>query len=214
MSAGLTPILGLPQFDSNDDLSYTEVSDAYAKLDRLPTTICTSMARPITNLYVGRTIFETDTKVAYIWDGDSWELITETQVGSWTTYAATLTAVTTNPTGWTRVYAKYCTLGKTVHVTGRFTCAGAPGVGSGIYFIDLPAAAPLHTDYLQNDIVGSARAQVSTGAIAPMQAAMYSTRNKLSFIKTSNGLFLDNTGPGVAWAANSTIQFSATYERP
>lgn len=78
MASGSTPILGLPVYDDLDDIDFNELNTANQQLDRLPATVCTSATRPNTNLFVGRLIFETDTKNLLFWDGDSWEYYSTT----------------------------------------------------------------------------------------------------------------------------------------
>lgn len=77
MSAGQTNILGLPVYDNTDDIDYNELNTANQQLDRLPATVCTSASRPVTNLFQGRLIFETDTKNVMQYDlgGAVWRLV-------------------------------------------------------------------------------------------------------------------------------------------
>lgn len=71
----LTPTspLGLPQFESGDDFNYTDVNSAMQRVNDLtiPTT-CTAATRPTTDLFAGRTIYQTDTGEFFTWDGDEW----------------------------------------------------------------------------------------------------------------------------------------------
>ena len=67
-----TPNLELPQFESTDDLAFTDVNGAFLSIDTLAVpTVCTSATRPTTNLFVGREIYETDTKKALFYNGTS-----------------------------------------------------------------------------------------------------------------------------------------------
>lgn len=77
MSAGLTDILQLPVYDNTDDIDYNELNTGNQQLDRLPPTFCLQAARPTTNLYNGRLIWETDTKRLLIYDlaADKWRQI-------------------------------------------------------------------------------------------------------------------------------------------
>lgn len=73
-----TPNFGLKQWEDTDDFENTEVNANFDKIDDLaPATVCTSGTRPVTSLFVGRTIYETDTDLFYFWDGNSWKKIVD-----------------------------------------------------------------------------------------------------------------------------------------
>lgn len=78
MSSGTTPILGLHTYNNLDDMDYNEVTADNIQIDTLPPTSCLSSARPSTNLYTGRYIWETDTKRIRMWNGSAWMLISNT----------------------------------------------------------------------------------------------------------------------------------------
>lgn len=63
-----TPILGLNQYTAGQDFDFNDVNGDYGQIDTLPPTVCTSGTRPASNLYQGRTIYETDTDLLYMWD--------------------------------------------------------------------------------------------------------------------------------------------------
>lgn len=68
-----TTNLGLPQFEGTDDLAYPDVNGAFSKIDSLAIpTVCTSATRPTSDLFVGREIYETDTKRIRFWNGSAW----------------------------------------------------------------------------------------------------------------------------------------------
>lgn len=132
---------------------------------------------------------------------------------AWTDYAASLTATTTSPAGWTLTYAKWCQVGKLVHVRVRFAAGASFTAGSGIYLVSWPTPPVGGAGgYQTYDVLnGAGKAQAgATGAISPVSPSVYS--GALALAKTS-GVYLDNTGPGIAWVANSSIQFQACYER-
>lgn len=70
-----TTNLGLPQFEESDDFHYNDVNGAFQKIDSLTVpTVCTAGTRPDTNLFIGRTIWQTDTKQFFMWSGTAWLL--------------------------------------------------------------------------------------------------------------------------------------------
>lgn len=73
MSSGVTANLGLHVYDTLDDFDYNEVTADNENLDlAVPVTYCTAATRPTTNLFVGRRIYETDTKIFYQRLGTAW----------------------------------------------------------------------------------------------------------------------------------------------
>lgn len=65
--------LNLPQFEDTDDLNYADINNAFLNVDNLVVpTVCTAGTRPDTDLFVGRTIWQTDTEQFFMWDGTKW----------------------------------------------------------------------------------------------------------------------------------------------
>lgn len=68
-----TPTLGLRQWTETEPFDELEVNSNFTKVDTaIGAAIATSGARPTTGLFPGKRIFETDTQLFYVWDGDSW----------------------------------------------------------------------------------------------------------------------------------------------
>lgn len=74
-----TPILGLNQYLGGDAWNFNDVDADNQKIDRVPPTFCTFATRPATNLFVGRLIYETDTKNFMMWDGAAWVWLSTTE---------------------------------------------------------------------------------------------------------------------------------------
>lgn len=70
-----TPNLGLSIRTGTDDFDFNEVNADNTTLDTaIGITVCTSATRPVSLLFRGRRIFETDTNNYYFWDGAAWLL--------------------------------------------------------------------------------------------------------------------------------------------
>ncbi len=68
-----TAKLGLVKPATDEDVDITILNDNSDKVDAASgVAVCDSLTRP-GSPFTGQTIFETDTKKIYIWDGDSWE---------------------------------------------------------------------------------------------------------------------------------------------
>lgn len=86
MSTGVpTPILGLNTFENTDAFLQAEIDANSTQLDTLPPTVCTSAARPTTNLYQGRYIWESDTKTLLMYDKSTttWIPVSKTKDTGW-----------------------------------------------------------------------------------------------------------------------------------
>src|SRR5690349_20993899 len=71
-----TPRLGLPQWDSLDDIEYAELNGALLDLDtESGANATTSTTRPGTGNYAGRLLYETDTKKLIRYTGSAWEYV-------------------------------------------------------------------------------------------------------------------------------------------
>ena len=130
---------------------------------------------------------------------------------AWTAYTPTLTASTTNPTGWTQT-GYYMQAGKLVHVKGTLTAGGAMTAGSGTYRIALPVNAQTAlgsavlegSTYLYDNSTGNAYSiAVPYAANAAYIQLVYGTGG--------TGAFVGHNAPWV-WAASDTIQFAFSYE--
>lgn len=130
---------------------------------------------------------------------------------AWTSFTPTLTAATTNPTGWTQT-GYYARAGKLAHVKGILTAGGSMTPGSGVYRIALPADA--NTSITDCVLAGSAfLVDASTGNVLS-HAVIYSNAAGYVCLKYGTG----GAGSIVAhdvpwtWAAGDTIQFAFSYE--
>lgn len=112
--------LALPQFEELDDFSYQDVNTAFQSIDALTVpTVCTAGTRPDTNLFIGRTIWQTDTKQFYMWDGTKWLIaVNEFFKPMWRGY---VTAAQTKASGATLGI----TIGEEFAKDGAFTQSGA-----------------------------------------------------------------------------------------
>ena len=73
MADTFTPKLSLRQYDPLLNYDVTKLSADMLKIDNaIGTVICTSTTRPSTGLFNGLTIYETDTKLTYVYNGGSW----------------------------------------------------------------------------------------------------------------------------------------------
>lgn len=68
-----TPNFGLNRWEDTDEWDVNEVNDNADKIDLLsPPTVCTAGTRPVTNLFIGRMIWQTDTEEFYRHNGTDW----------------------------------------------------------------------------------------------------------------------------------------------
>lgn len=136
MSSGTTPILGLHTYNNLDDMDYNEVTADNVQIDTLPPTACLSSARPSTNLYTGRIIWETDTKRLQMWNGTTWKLIsTNSDDTGWVncTVRATFAAMAGSES------PKVRRIGNVVWAKGGFLNTGT-AINNNYLVGDLPAA--------------------------------------------------------------------------
>lgn len=133
-----TPILGLRQYGPLEDFDYTEVNAGNSKIDTLPPTVCTSATRPITVLYQGRLIWETDTKRLVMYDlaTATWRVVSD--MNDDTGWVACTARATFALQGGAEA-CKARRIGKEVFIKGGFTNAGM-AINSTHTIGDLPAS--------------------------------------------------------------------------
>lgn len=110
-----TPNLGLKRWESTDDLDYVEVNSNSDLIDSLTVpTVCTAGTRPLSNLFIGREIWQTDTEEFYRWDGSAWLLTLKKPM--WRGYSAAAHSVATGVTSAPTLTEDYA-------VSGAFSLA-------------------------------------------------------------------------------------------
>jgi hypothetical protein len=142
--------MGMHRFDTDDSMLNTEVNSNTNLIDTIPPTVCTSSSRPVSDLYSGRLIWETDTRKLMMYDAasTSWKFIgspdleTATALNAgWTAYTCTWTGATTNPViGNGTFVSEFMQIGKTVWYKIHIVIGSTTTVGSGSYTWSLPVA--------------------------------------------------------------------------
>jgi hypothetical protein len=129
---------------------------------------------------------------------------------AWLSYTPTLTAVTTNPTGWTQT-GQYTQYGKLVIAKFRLAAGGSMTAGSGGYRIALPVQA--NSNY--NGECGTVLLYDSSVGNAMYAQARFDAFTYASLVY---GATYGGTDTAVghatpwAWAANDQIRGTITYE--
>lgn len=196
-----TPILGLRQYASGDDFDFNEINQDNATVDTLPPTVCTSGTRPNTGLFVGRLIYETDTKRIYMWNGSTWKLVSEDMNEPWVDFSPQVYQnMQTAPTTISRTvnFARYKVIGKTVHAMADVNINANSANSCGI---DLPFTARSRQFMGVSGLIGTA----GTTPADQIGVAFPSTdRTKLLIIAWTGG-FRD-------CQTNNIWRYSVTYE--
>ena len=163
-----TPVLGLNQYQGTDDWDYTDVNADNQKIDLLPPTVCTSTTRPVTNLFTGRLIWETDTQRLVEYVGGQW--VPQTDAGPWIDFSSTIVAYSTmgttpTPVAKSNITAIYKVIGKTcfAQASATFTAATASGGG-----LSLPLTAKARSLNCGTLIVTGASAATNQAGVAFM----------------------------------------------
>ena len=136
----------------------------------------------------------------------------DTSVGSgllvWQTYAPTLSGGFANGNGvWD---AKYCKIGKTVHVEANFTFGTTTTKGAGMN-VSLPvnaAAGSYRTIFVMMGILGGST-YFQTGFVNSATTASFRVLNVAGTYPT--GANVSATAPAT-WATNDNIVFGFTYQ--
>lgn len=171
MSTGVpTPILGLNTFENTDAFLQAEVDANSTQLDTLPPTVCTSAARPTTNLYQGRYIWESDTKTLLMYDKSTttWIPVSKTKDTGWLT--CTPTAGWTHSGGATLVARQ---VGDRVFYQGGLVNAGFSGGFS--VAANMPVGIGYPTTVVAGSVASGANVvrglQVGTGGTIELYSA-------------------------------------------
>ena len=127
---------------------------------------------------------------------------------AWAAYTPTLTAATTNPTGWTQT-GYWMRAGKLVVAKFKITAGGSMTTGSGQYAIALPTAANV------SGIADIEAGQVTLGngssAALALPQLQSTTLRLLYFPTATTGAFVGHNAPW-AWASAGNIRGQIVYE--
>jgi hypothetical protein len=170
--------------------------------------VCTSGTRPASPVE-GMTIYETDTDRLLVYSGSAW--VIGMSFGA-TSYTATLTATTTNPTlgAGGSASGRYVLWGGkqcTVRFSIVFGTSGT-NAGSGQYLIALPfQAASTIAGGVPNTAGGVVRCNGSTAVVTWFCSSGSTTMAAL----TTGGNNVASAQPG-AWGANDYLSGTFTYE--
>ena len=149
------------------------------------------------------------------WTGSAWvsDLATKSYVdalGTWQSYTPTLTAETTNPTGWTGT-GFYTQIGKLVHVKGIVSAGVGANAGSGVYRIALPVSAD--TTITNAPCAGSVWIDQSSNGTFNSYAVAYTNSATWFCMKYAAGSiqYVSHSIPS-QWTAGDYIQFAFSYQ--
>src|SRR5882672_3849200 len=113
----VTPKLGMLKAAGSDLINVvTQIDDNWDKLDlNIGTFVCTSSTRPTGgSRFTGQVIFETDTKLVWVWDGAAWG--PPVLGAAWTAYTPVWGSSGTAPAiGNGSLTGFFIQVGKTVH---------------------------------------------------------------------------------------------------
>ena len=131
---------------------------------------------------------------------------------AWSAYTPTLTASTTNPTGWTAT-GYYMRAGKLVVCRFMLTAGAGVTAGSGQYRIALPANSTTTQPYALGaaDLFDSSTGNGCTSAQVYISASTYATIRYTSAYPVGAAIVVGATAPWT-WAASDTIWGQITYE--
>jgi hypothetical protein len=140
----------------------------------------------------------------------------DTSVGTgllaWQTWAPTLSNTWANGNGvWN---AKYCQIGKTVHVAASFTLGTTTTKGASVAQVSLPVAAatttrPFISTPCPITVAGGSGFLAWVAIAGNTSTASFFTFNASATYLTRNNVI--STVPGV-WATNDVIQMAFSYE--
>ena len=117
---------------------------------------------------------------------------------TWTSFTPTLTAATSNPSAlWTTKAGYYAQVNKLVFWRMQLQPSSVGGVGSGVYFLNLPVAASATS--LNADVCGSATYALNSGAVTTGVCRIYTGLAKFSVVWGPNSA----ASSTVVWANGS-----------
>lgn len=166
------------------------------------TIICTSSTRPASP-FVGQSIYETDTSLAYTYNGSAW-VQTGDSTGAWTTWtpAVTQSALATTTNGGSR----YTRIGRTIHANGILTVTGSGSAGT-IANISIPVACNG-----VNQIIGAG--WLYDASASTRYAFVAEANSSTTFVMNGDWSGVGSWGnaPSIGLASSDQIRFSLTYE--
>lgn len=201
-----TPILGLEQYQGTDDWDYADVNGDNAQIDTLPPTVCLSSARPNTNLYQGRLIYESDTKAVLQYDltgTPGWRYI---KPGNYKTWAHNWSSngLALSP-GSATLNSQFRQIDNHVDFTWSMVRAADTNVGSsGTYTWDLPVAAASF-----NEFVGMGFYATAGGTNTPCYLFLVNATTLAVNRVSDNARLAWNT---IAWTTGDKILFRGSYK--
>jgi hypothetical protein len=167
--------------------------------------VCLSTNRPATP-YDGMVIYETDTNRSLVWNGSSWDILSD--MGAWTSYTPTWSQTAT--ISKTVTFSKYIQIGKSVIYQGYMVATSA-GTASGAISIGIPVAASAQ--------YGSAYTTVGSAQFVDVTPGYYTYSGTANL---SNGVITITTlgtaanlvgvNPAVTVASTDIISWSVMYE--
>ena len=125
--------------------------------------VCTSSTRPASP-YDGQVIYETDTNRSLVWNGSSWDILSD--MGAWTTYTPTLSQDATITK--TINHARYIQFGKIVmgNVYMTATSSGTSGFTIRTSFPVTPIASIYNNTQSFGAVIGSGGLATSAAVTA------------------------------------------------
>lgn len=186
-----SPILGLHRFDTDDAMLNTEVNENTDDIDLLPPTVCTSGTRPVSNLFTGRLIWETDTLALVMWTGAAWRYLTNET-------AVLTSGIVTIAAGWSLQTEKLIVKNGIANLQLEVTRTGAT----------IAAAA-------DGNIVNSAIATVTNATDRPLinvpGSSIDSGINVGAYINTAGTVGINSAPPNVAIPATTQLNIGFSF---
>ena len=167
--------------------------------------VCTSTNRPA-NPYNGMVIYETDTKKSLVYNGSSWDILSD--MGVWTSYTPVWTQTAT--ISKTVTFSKYIQIGKTVMYQGYMVATSA-GTASGVIAIGIPVAASAQYGTAYTTVGSAQFVDVTPGYYTYAGTANLSS-GVITITTLGTAANLVGVNPAVTVAATDIISWSVMYE--
>lgn len=165
------------------------------------TIICTSSTRPASP-FVGQSIYETDTSLAYTYNGSAW-VQTGDSTGAWTAFTPTISQSSTvtysGPMRYTRI-------GRTIHANCALYITGSGSAGTGVT-VSLPVAAQASLP-----VIGSSWIYDASAGVRYVCAVDLASTTSVSFLHDASGAASWGQNPSIGLANADQIRFGITYE--
>lgn len=169
------------------------------------TIICTSSTRPASP-FVGQSIYETDTSLAYTYNGSAW-VQTGNSTGAWTAFTPAWTNLTV---GNGTTGARYVKVGRTVTYSGFITWGSTTSATSGYTTVSVPFTSANQAGY---EWQGSVRIADAGTRGYPGECGIGSNATTMNFHHPEAGNFgaVNSTNP-MTWTTNDSLYWTITYE--